>query len=142
MRFIIAAAPLALLAACGAAERGADGAANLAAPAGSAEDPAPAVAANPKQFDWTGRFAASPELCTGGAWEIGRDRIVTAGETSCTVADIVETGETAVLGLSCLAEGMASEERWTLTATGADRMRVSRAPAGAETVEVDLVRCG
>lgn len=151
MRVLIAAAPLALLASCGgnAPQPSPEADANAAAApeaAGSTTLPTSTDRPSPQPgpggaFRWTRRFAASRALCTGGVWDIGRERIATAGETSCTVEAVAETPGRAVLGLSCLAEGMASEESWTLTRTGEGRMRVSRA-AGAETVDVDLVRCG
>ena len=49
-------------------------------------------------------------------------------------------GDEVVLTLACTAEGMDSQERWTLTRNGADGMKVSRA-IGTETIDVDLIRC-
>lgn len=91
-------------------------------------------------FVWTGRFAATPQLCQGGVWDIGKDRIETAGETSCSVNAVADEGDKVVLTLACTAEGMDSQERWTLTRNGADGMKVSRA-IGTETIDVDLIRC-
>ena len=89
---------------------------------------------------WTGRFAATPQLCKGGVWDIGRESITTAGETSCSVNAVADEGDKVVLTLACSAEGMDSQEHWTLTRKGADGMNVSRA-AGTETIDVDLIRC-
>jgi hypothetical protein len=92
-------------------------------------------------FVWTGRFAVTPQLCQGGVWTIEREKIATAGETSCSVNAVADEGDKVVLTLACSAEGMDSQERWTLTRKGADGMNVSRA-TGTETMDVDLIRCG
>jgi hypothetical protein len=93
-------------------------------------------------FGWQGRFAASAELCTGGVWDIGRTRIVTDGETACDVRGIESGAGRVVLALSCTAEGMASEESWTLTPRDSGGIRVVRAPKVEAMSAVDLVRCG
>jgi hypothetical protein len=93
------------------------------------------------RFDWEGRFAASRELCEGGVWDLRRDRIATDGETSCDVRGIDSGPDRVVLDLACTAEGMASEEVWTLTPREGGGLRVEPAPRGGEAVAVELVRC-
>jgi hypothetical protein len=103
---------------------------------------APAAALEQGDVAWTGRFAASPELCTGGVWDIRPDRIVTDGETSCAVRRVGRAAGQVTVGLTCNAEGMTTEESWTLTPGEGDRLAVSRSIPGAERIDVDLRRCG
>lgn len=109
-----------------------------AEPNRSGDDPTQPVAG--ADFQWTGRFAATPELCTGGVWDIGERRIVTDGETSCDVDRVARAAGQVTLRLACTAEGTQSREDWVLTRRG-EGMRVARND-GRETVEVDLIRCG
>lgn len=90
-------------------------------------------------FDWTGRFAASSALCTGGVWDFGEQRIVTDGETSCDVDRVGRAAGQVTLSLACIAEGMESREQWVLTRQD-EGMRVSR-NTGRETFNVDLIPC-
>jgi hypothetical protein len=113
---------------------------NEMAPDGNASA-APRVAPGEvAQASWTGRFAATQDLCRYGAWNIGRERIVTGGETSCSVVKAEESGSSVVLTLACVAEGNATDERWTLTPEPGDALAVRR-DTGREIVEVDLRRC-
>lgn len=144
MYHMLAIPVLLLLAACGPGGEG-----NESAPAaiGTARDAAEAEKIHQERamaadFDWQGRFAASAELCTGGVWDIARTRIVTDGETACDVRGVDGSVGRVVLALSCTAEGMASEESWTLTPREGGGMRVVRAPEGQAMSAVDLVRCG
>jgi hypothetical protein len=104
--------------------------------------PAAADGSAPQQepFPWTGRFAASRELCSGGVWDIRADSIVTQGETSCEVQRIERSPERVALYNGCLAEGMESEERWTITRGSADGITVER-DMGPDIYTVDLIRC-
>ena len=104
---------------------------------GSGDDDEPTQAA----FDWTGTFAASPDLCRAGRWRFSRDSVVTDGHTSCQVNSVKESSGRAVLDLSCTAEGNDTEERWTLTQTGKDAFRVRRV-IGSQSITVNLARCG
>jgi hypothetical protein len=145
MKRIAAICVLAALAGgCGPATEGNEGAPALV---GTARDAAEAEKiyqerASATAFDWQGRFAASAELCTGGLWDIGRTRVVTDGETACEVGGIDSGVGRVVLALSCTAEGMASEESWTLTPRDGGGVRLVRAPEGEAMSAVDLVRCG
>lgn len=96
--------------------------------------------AEAREFAWEGRFAATPELCRAGAWELGSERIVTAGESECDVVHVARAPGQVTLELSCMAEGMAGEERWILRPRGEGGIGVRRETA-AETSDVDLVRC-
>lgn len=144
MRPILALTAAALLAACGEASD--PGAGGQPAPAvAPAIDAADAVAisddqAEAREFAWEGRFAASPDLCRAGQWEIGSERIVTAGETACEVDNVARAAGQVTLELSCVAEGMPGDERWTLRPRGESGLRVRRETA-AEASDVDLVRC-
>lgn len=99
-----------------------------------------ANAAAPAESAWTGRFAATPELCVQGVWDIRPHLIVTDGETSCDVDNVAEGAGQVTLRLSCIAEGMRSNESWTLTPRDGDRLAVAR-DTGRETIDVDLLRC-
>jgi hypothetical protein len=114
--------------------------ADTAAPVQSAQPALEAEgAAPPGAFQWTGRFAASEALCRGGVWEFTNARVETDGETSCAIGDVREGDGGAELSLSCQAEGMTSDERWTLRQQ-ADGMRVTRR-TGTDSFAVDLRRC-
>lgn len=134
---------VAFLTACGEASDPGEGGAPAPAVA-PAIDAADAVAISEDQgearaFAWEGSFAAGRDLCRAGAWEIGSERIVTAGETQCDVEHVARAAGQVTLELSCVAEGMPGKERWMLTPQG-EGMRVRRETA-AETSDVDLVRC-
>lgn len=113
---------------------------NLVPGARESDSANPAPPKGGAQAAWTGRFAATPDLCRYGAWHIGRERIVTGGETSCSVSKMEESGRSVVLTLACLADGNAADERWTLTPGPDDALAVKR-DTGREVVEVDLRRC-
>lgn len=93
-------------------------------------------------FRWTGRFASSRDLCPRGTWAFTNARVVTSGESVCSISEIGEGGGQVELRLSCSAEGMWSDEKWTLTPREGGGMRVSRSIKGAETSDVELLRCG
>ncbi len=148
MRAFVCGAALTLAACSGSEEQARDGSAATNAAAEASAEPEPALVNETAEphgreaaFDWTGTFAARPELCRGGAWRFARERVETDGETACTVGAVRPSATSVELALSCTAEGMASEEVWTLTPTGDGAMTVSR-DIGPEVVEVDLRRCG
>lgn len=93
-------------------------------------------------FQWTGRFAATKALCEGGVWEFTPGGIETDGETSCAIRSAGEGGGRVELSLACTAEGTNTQEKWTLTPRDGGGMSVSRSIPGAETIDVDLLRCG
>lgn len=95
--------------------------------------------AEARAFAWEGRFAAGHDLCRVGEWEIGSERVTTAGESECDVVHVARAPGQVTLELQCMAEGMPGEERWILSPRG-EGMRVRRETA-AETSDVDLVRC-
>lgn len=99
-------------------------------------------AAPPGAFQWTGRFAASRDLCPGGTWEFTNAKVLTSGENICSISRVGEGSGRVELRLSCSAEGMWSDEKWTLTPREGGGMSVSRSIKGAETTNVDLIRCG
>jgi hypothetical protein len=92
-------------------------------------------------FYWTGRFAASRALCSGGVWDIRAERIQTQGETSCEVQRIERSPDRVILQNACLAEGIESEERWTISRGGEGGITVER-DMGPDIYTVDLIRCG
>lgn len=106
---------------------------------GKASPPPPAAAAEP--FKWTGRFAASKDLCKGGVWEFEESQVRTQGETGCSVQNVAEHAGSVTLSVGCTAEGMDTLEQWTLTPSEQGGMTVIRKTAGRQTAQVDLVRC-
>lgn len=114
-------------------------------PRGVATEAAPrpgndSVAA-PGRFQWTGRYAASAEMCrTNQDWRITNASVETAGETSCRIDQVQEVGSEVRLDLSCTAEGMPSKERWTLQPADGDRIRLRREGQGAPQ-ELFLLYC-
>ncbi len=89
---------------------------------------------------WLGRFAATTQLCRGGAWDIGATRIVTDSGTVCDVDRVGRAPQQVTLRMSCSAEGTRTDEEWVLAPEGSERMKVRR-DTGRERVDVDLVRC-
>lgn len=92
------------------------------------------AAAEPR---YVGRWAVSSAMCADGWWNFSEERIATAGETSCTVADRAESTDATVLTLACTAEGMDSNESWQIDYPAEGRMRVTR----NDQPPVDLQRC-
>jgi hypothetical protein len=74
-----------------------------AAPTGQAPAAAPLDAAPA----FVGVWAASPDLCEGGAWNFGAARLSTAGEVSCDWSRVEETATGWTLQGDCAAEGAA-----------------------------------
>lgn len=150
MRRIICAAALALVAGCGGQESGDEAAVNQAiegqppatVPSAISAAEGETVSREQEQaaeeFSWTGRFAANRELCTGGVWDIAEDRIVTDGETSCDVDSVGRAPRQVTLRLVCTAEGMNSDETWTLTPRELEGITVARSTGQGP---VDLIRC-
>lgn len=139
-------AAAAALAACEPAAEGGNVAVAEPAATGPATSAAEAEAlvearADAANFRWTGRFAATRELCTGGVWDIREDRIVTDGHTACDVDRVGRGAGQVTLRLACIAEGTPSQENWTLTRHGEDGVSVAR-NTGTEIIDVDLLRCG
>lgn len=98
-------------------------------------------AAAPGRFQWTGRYAASAEMCRNNQdWRFTNVSVETAGETSCRIKNVREIGDEVRLALSCTAEGMATEERWTLQPADGDRIRLRREGSGAPQ-ELSLLFC-
>lgn len=89
---------------------------------------------------WLGRFAATTQLCRGGAWDIGDTRIVTDSGTACDIDRVGRAPQQVTLRLSCTAEGTKTDEEWVLAPEGTERMKVRR-NTGREQVDVDLIRC-
>ena len=106
-----------------------------------APEPAATSAVAARPLVWIGTFAATPQLCSGGAWKISRRDVVTAGETACTIRNVAEDPGAVRLTLSCSAEGMDTLETWTVRPREENGLKVVRASGGKSTV-VDLVRCG
>jgi hypothetical protein len=129
--------------AIGSAQSGAEGHAMAEEQVKAAESAGrPDGAAPPGVFQWTGRFAASRDLCPRGTWEFTNAQVRTSGENVCSISRVGEGGGKVELRLSCSAEGMWSDEKWTLTPRDGGGMSVSRSVKGAETSNVDLIRCG
>lgn len=126
----------ALLAGCGGGDTS-DQQDPEAAPAGNVTQQAAPV------FDWVGDWAATAALCRDGRWRMGRDRIVTAGETSCSVdGEKADVDGAVTLDLACAAEGATSSERWVLEPLADGRMTVTRVGGGNVIAKVTLGRCG
>jgi hypothetical protein len=127
-----------LLSACG----GGDNEGAVDAPAKNETEAAPAIAppAAPP-LAWTGNFAASKALCSGGVWQFEETQVKTQGATNCSINNVVEEPGLVDLTVSCTAEGMDAQERWTLSPNAGGGMTVVRETAGRQTAKVDLIRC-
>lgn len=144
---------VALVAACNPASEG-DEAGRSAADEVSSTFEAPRIAPTPNSIEaqangapyvspedaWLGRFAATTQLCRGGAWDIGETRIVTDNGTVCDIDRVGRAPQQVTLRMSCSAEGTKNDEEWVLAPEGTDRIKVRR-NTGREQVDVDLVRC-
>ncbi|MGH6782750.1 MAG: hypothetical protein ACREB5_11680 [Sphingomonadaceae bacterium] len=127
-----------LLAGCDAGDTARDQQDPDAAPIANAATPPPAPT-----YDWTGDWSATAALCDGGRWRMARDRITTAGETSCSVeAERIEVDGIIALDLACTAEGTATTERWLLDPLADGRMKITRVAGGNVVADVTLGRCG
>ncbi len=123
--------PLLLLAGCGG-----EAALPPERPDAGADQPSVVPVKLPKQLEFTGRWAVSPEMCATGWWDFGEKQIRTAGEMSCLIAEDDRTATTATLQLSCVGEGIPSMETWQLGGTP-ERMSVTRDKVGT----VMLLKC-
>ena len=90
----------------------------------------------PKQLDVTGRWAVRPDMCETGWWDIGSDKVVTAGELACSIIGDERTATSALLKLSCVGEGVPIAETWRIEGD-AKRIAVTR----NEAPPVTLIRC-
>ena len=96
-----------------------------------ADGPAPAI---------TGRFAASEALCRAGAWTFTEAGVTTDGETACELLHREPSGEGQRLTLSCRAEGVKTDEQWTVMPADDGGIDVVRRGEGTRS-SVSLVRC-
>jgi len=103
-------------------------------------DPSPSTPAE-SPFDWTGTWAATEELCTGGRWRFARDGVVTDGHTSCTGTPVDPRPGGVTLAYACEAEGVGTRERWSIERISDGRMRVRRAEGDRVIAEVELEKC-
>ena len=132
------------LAGCGEAESNRAEEANVMWPAadGGPHDNVAAMAEKeaPPILDtaWTGRFAASAALCASEPWDVGAERVLTAGGSDCAVRRVGRAPAQVTVELACTGEG---DESWTVTPRQDGGIAVARSPAGRETVQLDLVRC-
>ncbi|MFS0735760.1 hypothetical protein ABC347_01805 [Sphingomonas sp. 1P06PA] len=93
-------------------------------------------------FDYTGDWAATADLCAGGRWRFTRDGVSTAGETSCTGRAIDESADRITLDYACTAEGLETQERWTIDHLADNRIRVVRAETNGKPIgDVTLQSC-
>ena len=90
----------------------------------------------PKVLDFTGRWAVRPDMCEAGWWDIGSDKVVTAGELACSILGDERTATSAMLKLSCVGEGLPINETWRIEGD-AERITVKR----VEADPVTLIRC-
>jgi hypothetical protein len=129
--------------AIGSAQSGAEGQAMAEEQVKAAESAGrPEGAAPPGVFQWTGRFAVNRDLCQGGVWEFTNVQVRTSGENVCSISKVGEGGGKVELRLSCSAEGMWTDEKWTLLPRETGGMNVSRSIKGGGRTDVDLIRCG
>lgn len=94
------------LAACGAEEPAA------------VETPAPAPQAPPPEAAtpaYVGRWAATPELCTDGAWTFRQDGLSTAGEVSCRFEGVAALDDGYEIAATCTAQAPPQAHRLNLS---------------------------
>lgn len=89
---------------------------------------------------WIGRFAASPEECPRGAWNVGAKEGRAPGEAACAVRGIGRAAGQVTLEMECSDSGPMAAERWVLAPKPGDSLEIERT-RGGETVRLDLVRC-
>lgn len=134
---------LTLLAACGPSSQNLMGAA-LQVEEGNAVQSAPVLPAEAERlpgFDWTGTWAATPDLCADGRWRFTRTGVSTDGETRCVGEPARISANDASLAFICQAEGITTRERWTLARTGKDGMRVRRTEGRRVIADIALRKC-
>jgi len=135
-RLIPLAAVLLALAACG--EKGSK---DVAPPGSEPQpDPPPGPVGPPvaTPASYVGVWAASPELCRNGAWNVRADGLETAGEVSCNwnPADVRSGEGQSTVDATCHAEGEASSATLTLAGDG-DSLAIT----GGPFTGVPLARC-
>ena len=131
MRWCFPLVPLLVLAACGQA----DGPPNTAAEAPAATTPAP------PRPDFTGRWAADPELCADGAWTFRPDGVSTAGEVSCEFREIEPTASGYRIAALCRSEGHEEAGEIGLAITDPAQPRSMTVTGGPWNGPLTLRRC-
>ncbi|MDO8900198.1 MAG: hypothetical protein Q7V15_02475 [Phenylobacterium sp.] len=111
----------AALSACG----GEPPAAPVEAPATTPQDEAPAAA----MPAYVGQWAATPALCSDGAWTFRHDGLSTAGEVSCRFDGVAALDDGFEIAATCTAQAPPQSHRLNLS-LGADgqTMRVRGGP--------------
>lgn len=104
----LAIAALLALGACG--QRPEPAAITEASPTAPVAAPTPHPAPPPPPF-FVGRWAASLELCTGGAWTIGERELSTAGEVHCRFERTTAVAAGFEVEAVCTAEGPPTAHR-------------------------------
>lgn len=77
--------------------------------------PAPPPAPVPTQASFIGRWAATADLCTKGAWVFEADRVFTAGEVGCVFKTVTTVGSGYRIDAQCTAQAPAEPQTFTLT---------------------------
>ena len=72
----------------------------------------------PTQASFIGRWAATADLCTTGAWVFDADRVSTAGEVGCRFGSVSPIPTGYLINASCTAEGPPQPKTFTLTMLG------------------------
>lgn len=72
----------------------------------------------PPPASYIGRWAATAELCTTGAWVFETDKVSTAGEVGCQFGTVSPTPTGYQIAASCTAEGPPQPKTFTLTMLG------------------------
>ncbi len=106
IRPVLMLALAASLAACGAEEPAA------------VETPAVAPPETPTQAAmpaYVGRWAATPELCEGGAWTFQHDGLNTAGEVSCRFDGVAALDDGYEIAATCTAQAPPQAHRLNLS---------------------------
>lgn len=89
---------------------------------------------------WIGRFAATTELCRGGAWDIRATQIVTDAGTTCDIDRVGRSAQQVTLRMSCSAEGTKTNEQWVFSPEGAEGIKLRRR-TDRDQIDVNLIRC-
>lgn len=94
-----------------------------------------------ERASYIGRWAATPELCSDGAWAFEEARVVTAGEVACDFQEVTPIATGYEVSATCWAEGPPQAGTFMLTLTDPAPPQTMSVTGGPWAGPVTLVRC-
>jgi hypothetical protein len=104
-------------------------------------NPGPAQPPNTQPPSYVGRWAATAELCDDGAWVFTDRSLATAGEVSCTFADVTANETGWIAEGACIAQAPAAPASLVLNTTRAGPNRTLAVSGGPFSGPQVLIAC-